>query len=286
MRSLLTGGTGYLGGHLIPRLTREGHQVTVTVRANSGKPAPSFPDGVQVLTIPSGGADLAQMISQLAPEALIHCATRPQLEHQSEDLLPLIESNFTFALQVIDASVRAGCSRILNCSTFWQLDATGKVQPNSLYAGLKQSVEDCLDFYVRRFQTTAISLRLYDVLGPHDARPKLVNQILKLQISDSLALSSGMQKIVPTAIEDVVEALQMALSYHVIKGEHRRFSVHGTPLKLRDFVETLVRLRNVKGQLHWSGRPESALQIYDPFLGERLPGWNPRVSLEKLIQSL
>ena len=38
MRILLTGGTGFIGSHLVPRLLEMGHQLTLLSRQNPPKP--------------------------------------------------------------------------------------------------------------------------------------------------------------------------------------------------------------------------------------------------------
>ncbi|MEL6347616.1 MAG: NAD-dependent epimerase/dehydratase family protein [Myxococcota bacterium] len=109
MKLFITGGTGYLGRHLIPRLARDGHELTVLSR----DPARVI-DGAQtapgdILTPETLGPAMA------GADALIHAAGK--VSHDLDDAEEMWRLHVTGTENILDAAEAAGVKRVVYLST-------------------------------------------------------------------------------------------------------------------------------------------------------------------------
>lgn len=284
LKVLLTGAHGFLGGRVLQRLLERGIEVAAVLRESS---EPAFRQRFDVPTIRSGSfGAMDESIREWKPTLLIHCAALPVMESSRQNFEAVVDSNFNFGLNVLESAITSGCRRVINCSTYWQLNEAGEVAPNSLYAALKQGFETCLDFYAARSEGSAVSLRLYDVMGENDPRPKLIQKIFQSPPDARIPLSGGEQVISPIYVGDVVRAIETVMDDPSPGKGHVRYSVSGEFCRLKDFIEKLVAHRGLLVHLDWGQLPYAKLQIQSPYRGNVLPNWKPQLSTDALIQLL
>ncbi|MBI3635059.1 MAG: NAD-dependent epimerase/dehydratase family protein, partial [Candidatus Rokubacteria bacterium] len=103
MRCLVTGASGFIGGHLIERLVVEGHTVHALVRPGRTAPAGARPAEGDVLDRPS----LDRAVGAAAPQAVFHLAAQSLPVVSWERAGETFDTNVRGTLNVLDA-VRAG----------------------------------------------------------------------------------------------------------------------------------------------------------------------------------
>lgn len=184
-----------------------------------------------------------------------------------------------------------GKSSIVNAGTFWQHYENKDYSPTCLYAATKQAFEALLQYYVDVRASRVITLTLFDSYGPHDGRPKLLNMLLRAGTStEPFPMSPGGQFIDLVHIDDVVEAFVLAgerlLSDSV--NAHERYAVSsGTPINLQELVGLYEDIAGVKLPVQWGGCQYRDKEIMKPWdRGEKLPGWQPRITLVAGIRSI
>src|SRR5215469_5439471 len=120
MRALITGATGFIGSHLTERLAASEHEVHVLVQQSSDPRAVAALCPVVKLHVTDGSfADLKAIIRSAAPEIVFHAASRFLSEHQPEDVAALVQGNILFPCQLVEAMIRNGVHRLVNCNTSW-----------------------------------------------------------------------------------------------------------------------------------------------------------------------
>lgn len=122
--TIVTGGAGFIGSHLVDRLVRRGHRVRVVERP--GADTGHLPPAVEVVR-----ADIREreaVRSALAGARWVyHLAANPNLWILNKKEFE--EINHLGAVNVLDAAIAAGAGRILHCSTESILTCARQVGP-------------------------------------------------------------------------------------------------------------------------------------------------------------
>jgi nucleoside-diphosphate-sugar epimerase len=115
MKVLVTGATGFTGGHLARHLRREGHDVAALVRPSSlGRAASLTADGIEVR---AGDLADAAAVARAAEgsEVVYHIAATYREAGQSA--AAYVKVNVDGTRHVIEAAKQAGATRVVHCST-------------------------------------------------------------------------------------------------------------------------------------------------------------------------
>jgi nucleoside-diphosphate-sugar epimerase len=148
-----------------------------------------------------------------------------------------------------------------------------------------------LTFYLQTAGFSAVTLRLFDVYGPGDTRPKLFNLLRRAsQSSTPLAMSPGAQLLDLVYVDDVVDAYVMAaqLIEAATPGVHAIYGVSsGSPISLREVVDIYGEVIHTKIPIQWGLRPYRDREVMIPWRQSiPVPGWAPRVSLRDGIRRM
>ncbi|MBW1712355.1 MAG: NAD(P)-dependent oxidoreductase, partial [Deltaproteobacteria bacterium] len=286
MRALVSGASGFVGGHLVRRLAREGQEVHAILRPSSQAGRLAEIKGLVIHCHDGTTAGLIRIVEAARPEVVFHLASLFVAEHSWPDLAPLIESNVLFGAQLAEAMAACQVTRLVNTGTAWQHYQDRDYSPVCLYAATKQALEDILRFYVEAAGLRVITLKLFDTYGPDDHRPKLFSALSRAAAEgQTLALSPGEQLLDLVHVEDVVEAFVLA-ARRLLAGQAEQMETYAVssaaPLPLRQVVETYLKATGRRLSLDWGGRPYRAREVMVPWSkGQRLPGWGPKIGLEE-----
>jgi CDP-paratose synthetase len=189
MKLLLTGATGFIGTNLEARLKKDGHEVLTIGR--------SFNNNVQ---------EIVAFMNKEKFDGVIHLASLFLAAHKPEDIKNLIESNVLFPTTVLESAVAAKIPWFINTGTFWQHYKDKMYSPVNLYAATKQAFEDIAAYYMESSPINFVTIKLFNVFGPKDPRPKVFNLWLKIsQSKETLEMSPGEQVMDITYIDNVIE---------------------------------------------------------------------------------
>jgi len=288
-RALLSGATGFVGGRLARRLVSQGWDVHVITRPSSkiaglaGLPL--------VIHVDDGVGPLHGIVAAAAPEVCFHLAGRFVGAHRDEDIVPLITDNLLFGTRLIDAVAAHGDCHMVNAGSYWQSAGGASYHPVALYAATKQAFQDVMQFYVESAGLRAVTLKFFEIYGPADPRPKLVNLLLNAALTgNALGVSPGEQLIDLVHVDDAAEACCCAArsigaanwltqpSYAVSSG---------APLVLRALVDRIGQIIGKEVPVEWgrtSYRWREMMQPWD--VAPIVPGWVPTVSLDDGIGEL
>lgn len=291
-KALLTGATGFIGGHLVRGLLATGWELHLVVLPDAG--LGTVADlAASVHIYPHGGSteQLVKIMSEVRPDVVFHLASLFLVQHQPEEIQQLIASNLVFATQIVEAMTQTGCSCLVNTGTSWEHFENSGYNPVNLYAATKQAYEVLLEYYLVTTDIRVVTLKLFDTYGPDDHRPKLFTLLQKVAAScETIAMSPGEQLIDIVYIDDVVSAFMLAADRLLagIANGHERYAVtSGNPVRLKDLVELFVTVTGSKMPIEWGGRNYRAREVMVPWnSGTTLPGWLPRVGLQEGIRRI
>jgi len=242
----VTGGSGFLGSHLLPLLVEDGHQV----RALSRTPAPVFPKGVEVcvgdvLDGESGDRLVAGC------EILIHLAGL--VSRDPADGPRMYRLHVDGTRNVLTAAAQAGVRRIILASTSGTI-AVSKTDRVATEADhypfatvgrwpyyLSKIFQERLAFELSaELKLPLLILNPSLLLGPGDERFSSVGDVWKFMQRDIPAMPTGGLSFVD--VRDAAQALRSAITNGRV-GE--RYLLGAVNMPLKEFLERLSRLTDV-----------------------------------------
>jgi len=285
---LVTGATGFVGGHLVGRLLNNQYEVHVLIRPETDQE----PLKQTIVHTHLGSTqNMIEIIQDVQPDAVIHLASLFIGEHESGDIEDLIKSNVILSTQLVEGMSVNRVGLLINVGTSWQHYAGADYNPVNLYAATKQAFRSVLSFYLETSDLRVINLELFDTFGPNDRRDKLFNLLNRLRVTgDTISMSPGYQYLDPIYIDDVCDAFLVALK-RLNSGQVKRSETYSVcseeSIQLRELVKIYENVSNTKLNVEWGGRPYRAREVMQPWSdGATLPAWSPKVSIEDGIRML
>jgi UDP-glucose 4-epimerase len=300
MRTLVTGGSGFIGSALVDRLAGDGHQVTVVDDLSTGRlenlDGARSSGRVELAETDLAGPELAGVVAGARPEVVYHLAAQIDVRRSVADPLHDARVNVLGTIALAKAALEAGCRRLVFASSGGTV--YGEPDPAALpiderypprvtnpYGVSKRSAEDYLGSFADLHGLEPVSLRLGNVYGPrqdpHGEAGVVAIFCNRLLAGEPVTIfGDGRQTRDYVFVEDVVDAF-------VAGGEHP--DAPGARVNIGTGVETSVlelytALREVSGL---GGEPEFAPArpgelariALDSAEAGRVLGWRPRVGL-------
>jgi UDP-glucose 4-epimerase len=300
MRTLVTGGAGFIGSALVDRLVSAGHEVVVADDLSTGKVenlADALTSGrVHLADVDVGGPDLAGVVAGAGPEVVFHLAAQIDVRRSVADPALDARVNVVGTIQVATAALEAGCRRLVFASSGGTV--YGEPDPSDLpidesypprvtnpYGVSKRAAEDYLDSLASLHGLEPVSLRLGNIYGPRQdphGEAGVVAIFCDRLLTDQpvTVFGDGRQTRDYLFVDDAVDAFVAAGEADTVPA--RRLNV-GTA-RQTSVLELYDALRAVTG---FGAEPTPApprtgeLQAIalDCGLAERVLGWRPRVDL-------
>lgn len=172
-RVVVTGGAGFVGGHLIAELVGAGEEVVSIDRRPLRRP---LPDGVRALTFDLRDADATRAaIAEIAPERVYHLAAQSSVAVSMRDPREDIETNVLATVTLAAAAAAAACARFVFISSGGtvygaaeRLPTTedARLAPQSIYGASKAAAEQYLDVIARQHDLSVSVVRPANIYGP------------------------------------------------------------------------------------------------------------------------
>jgi UDP-glucose 4-epimerase len=179
VRALVTGGSGFIGSHLVDRLLREGHSVDVVDDLSSGSlanlsAAREFRHGLRFHQVDVRDATATDLIVRRQPDVVFHLAAQASVVTSIADPGFDAEVNVVGSVRVIEGALRAGAKKVVYAASGGTLygearraaDETQAHRPLSPYGVSKKIVLDYLFAYRERCGLEFTALALANVYGP------------------------------------------------------------------------------------------------------------------------
>lgn len=292
IKVLVTGATGFIGSHLVKRLVSEGWQTHIIIRkASNLYLIKNVIDKIIIHEHDGSTENMMEILKEVKPELVFHLASLFLARHRPDDIEALIKSNILFPTQLLEAMAANDTGYLINTGTSWQHYNNDEYNPVCLYAATKQAYEAIIKFYVESCNLKVLTLKLFDTYGPDDPRDKIFS-LLKKSIIDGreLSMSPGEQLIDLVYIDDVIDAYILAAEMLLNNqgNNYQEYAVSSKkPIKLKDLAGLFEKAAMKKLPISWGGRQYRLREVMFPWSkGELLPGWEPKVSLEKGIKRL
>ena len=266
---LVTGGAGFIGGHICERLVRDGHSVRVLDDFSSGKESnlESFRDEVDLVRGDSRDAPLVNEAMK-GVDIVFHEAALGSVPRSVADPLTTHEVNMTGTLNVLLAAREAGVKRVVYASSSSVYGETPVLpkreemtpQPLSPYAISKLVGEHYATVFTHVYDFEVVALRYFNIFGPRQdpesqyaaVIPRFLTALLNGKAP--VVYGDGLQSRDFTYVDNVVEANLLASEADGAAGRAFNIACGGR----YTLLDLLARLKIILGSdiepIHEAGR--------------------------------
>ncbi|MGA3092553.1 MAG: GDP-mannose 4,6-dehydratase [Terriglobales bacterium] len=299
-RVFITGGTGFVGAHLIPLLRPLASHIAVL---SSGR-RPALESDVEYFEVDIRKADAVRTIMKdLHPDHVYHLAGISTVDESRENLRRTYEVNVTGALNLFEAAMQLPTPpRILNVSSSQVYAASDRplrendpIGPENPYAASKAMAELLVVQYRERSVGGVITARPFNHTGPGQppnfVLPSIAKQFAEIEAGlrpPTLTLGNIDIERDFTDVRDVVRAYWMLLTKGRFDEVYNVCS--GSLVSLRDIIElfqqsagievsttSVAKNLRLKDVPRVCGDPEKLCQE---------TGWHPEIPLKKTVEDL
>ncbi|HMB52494.1 MAG TPA: NAD-dependent epimerase/dehydratase family protein [Thermoanaerobaculia bacterium] len=301
MRTLVTGGAGFIGSNLVDALLARGDAVTVVDDLSTGRREnldAALAAGAELAELDiREGAALAELAAAARPETIFHLAAQIDVRKSVADPAFDAAVNVGGTANVLEAARAVGSPRVVSISTGGAIYGEGEGQalplaedapiaPLSPYGQSKHAAEGYVALYERLYGIPGVSLRLGNVYGPRQDPLGEAGVIAifcgRLRAGERPTVyGDGRQTRDYIYVGDVVSAALAAA------GSDARGAVNvGTGVET-DVLELAARLAEIDGTDEFEPelappRPGEVQRIaIDPGRAERELGWRAETSLDE-----
>lgn len=294
---IVTGGAGFIGSHLVERLVKEGHSVTVLDNFSTGSPQ-NLHHLVSASNLFVRQADVSQL-QEIAPyfkntDWVFHLAALADVVPSVERPLDYYRSNVTGTFSVLEASRLNGVKRFIyaassSCYGIPDTYPTSENAPISLqypYALTKYLGEQAVLHWNQVYKLPCVSLRFFNVYGPRARTSGTYGAVFGIFLAQKLAgkpytvVGDGNQTRDFTFVTDVVEAM-IKTAYSAVEGEMFNVGSGGT-YRINDLVGLLGG-----DAVHIPKRPgEPDCTFADTTKIRKRLVWAPKISFEQGVKMM
>jgi UDP-glucose 4-epimerase len=223
MKCVVTGGAGFIGSHLVDRLLKDGHDVTVIDNLSGGRlefVEDHFPDDrFNFVKLDISGD---QPIKDLkGADIVYHLAANPDVRLGAENTKVHMKQNVIATYNVLDSMRQFGVNRIAFTSTSTVYgeasvvptpEGYGPLMPISLYGASKLASEALISSYCHTFNMSSWLFRFANIIGDRSTHGVIYDFILKLKNDPSklTILGDGRQSKSYLHVGDCVDAMLFA----------------------------------------------------------------------------
>jgi UDP-glucose 4-epimerase len=261
MRTLVLGGSGFLGSHIVDRFLREKHEVTVyDLYPERFRRSPK---GIKFVTGDFGNVGALDELISSRFDAVVHCVstTTPKSSNESPEFD--IQSNVIGTLNLLDICARHNYGKLVFLSSggtvygdigdLELVDETHAVRPMCSYGVSKLAIEHYLEVYKHLRGLNYVALRLSNPYGERQsplralgALTVFLHRTLKHQPVEVWGDGSVTRDFI--YVGDVADAVYRA-TVNPISGT---FNVGtGTGLSLRDILHHITRVVGIEPTVTW-----------------------------------
>lgn len=297
MKTLVTGGAGFIGSHLAELLISKGHDVTVVDNLTSGRMKnlqtvadhPRFTFARADIRDPAALQPLFEGV-----EWVFHLAGLADIVPSIEMPAQYYSTNVSGTFNVLECARSSGAKRFLyaaSSSSYGIPDAyptpeTAPIRPQYPYALTKYMGEELVLHWATVYKLPTVSLRLFNVYGTRSRTTGAYGAVFGVFLAQKLSgrpftvVGDGKQTRDFTYVTDVAEAFLCAAesgvsgeAMNVGSGNH--YSVNRLVELLGGTVEFIPKR---------PGEPDCTFADVKKI--ERLLGWKSRISFEQGVRSM
>jgi nucleoside-diphosphate-sugar epimerase len=296
---LVTGGSGFIGSHLIPKLVELEYDVYSLERYVTGRYV--LGGRRPVKTIFGDLRDyfaMRDLIRKIQPDAVVHLAAISAVAYSYDHPNEVLETNFLSTVNLAECCLRdvphfkhflfAGTSEEYSDQEDTPIKETAELRPSSPYAVSKVAADKYLQYMHDAYEFPVTVLRNFNTYGrkrnAHFVVERIVTQMLQRK---TVTLGD------PTPVRDLLYVDDHVNSYITCLEDEKAIGqtfnfCTGRGVSIAQLANQIKDLISFKGEIVWNTIPKRPLDVAtligDNSKAKQLLGWKPKFTLKKGLQ--
>lgn len=297
-RVLVTGGGGFIGSHVVEKLVKLGHNVTVIDKLSTGN-IKNIESVIQRVNFIEGDILDLKLLEKAVgrSEYIFHLAANSSVNRSLEDPLWSAERNIMATIGLMKIAAKNKVHRVIFSSSAAVYGDSKKLpskesyplNPASPYALEKVTGENYMRLFSKLYDIDTVSLRYFNVFGPRQNADLphpggvtiVINQIH--QNGSSQVLGDGRQTRDMIYVDNIVNANLIAMhKKSSLKGAAYNIST-GKAILISDLHEKISKMMEIDSVREHLPLPEGNIihSCGDPSLAKRKLGFTIQVDLDE-----
>jgi len=296
---LVTGAGGFIGGHLVERLVRDGARVRGLHRYNSRDDRGTLdwidPAVLEEVDVHTGDLRDIESVQRAVrgTDVVFHLGAQVAVPYSFENPRDFVETNVLGSLNVARAALGCGVSRMVHTSTsevygtavVVPIDESHPLQAQSPYAASKIGADKVVESFCRTYELPGVILRPFNTFGPRQSAravvPTIITQLLR---GPRLKLGSLDPRRDLTYVGDTVAGFLAAASSDAAIGRTVQLGTGEAP-SIGEIVTLVGDLLGLEPDVVTDenrirpAKSEVGLLLSHPGLAAELLGWRPCTTL-------
>lgn len=306
MRIFITGATGFAGSHLVERLVKAGHHLSVLVhRATSHQPLLQHKniEIVQGDMLDSAGLETA--VKEAKPEVVYHLAGQAYPARSWQQPGQTLAVNSVGTANLLQAAVQMGRPRVLIVTS---AEIYGQIRTEDLpiteetppaprhpYGVSKWAAGLLAPLFWQRFGLPVVEARPFNHIGPRQALgfvvPDFASQLARIRLQGQTGqMTVGNLE----AMRDFTDVRDVTRAYELLAEQGQPGEPYlicsGQPVKIAAILQRLIAIAKVEVEVQADSermRPSDMPCLYGSFAKLQLQtGWQPQISLEESLKDV
>jgi len=283
---LVTGGTGFIGSHLVEYLLKEGANISII-----SKERIKLENNINVFTGNLSDPEFTnRVVKEVKPRKIFHLGAFVNPSRDFGMLNKIYKNNFYGTVNLLQSLLGTSYESFVFTSTA-EVYGNNKVpfkedmqlNPLSPYSLSKASAEMICNMFYQIYKNPIIILRLFLVYGPGQKPDRFVPQLITTLLNNKkFVMTKGEQKRDFVFVEDVAEALIKASLSREAQGQTINICT-GKPNSIKEIADNVSDMINAKNLIDYS-KPYRENEQWDYYgdLGKarKILRWEPRTNIE------
>jgi UDP-glucose 4-epimerase len=293
-RVLVTGGSGFIGSHLVKSLLERGAKVAVTARYGDAVKNIRLADCwscIQVIEADLRNRGALQAILRFQPQIVFHLAAYQHVGQSFEQVEECFDVNAKGTANLFDVCegvskfVYIATSEVYGLQETVPFVETMEPSPRSPYAIAKYAGEMYCRMKQRMGATSVVLLRPFNAFGPYQSTKAIIPEvILKCLRGEPIRTTPGEQTRDFNFVSNLTDAMLLAAAYQErIDGPMN--IAGGEELAIRDLVAKIADITESRSSIEIGALPYRPNEIWrmsgDAPRARKLLGWEPKVGFDE-----
>ena len=290
---LLTGGTGFIGSHLLEELLNQNKKVILLKRSFSNTwRINEFIENEDLILKNIDKIQLEDVFSQYDIKGSFHLAAFSQRVHSPNSVQEMIDSNIKFPTCLLEQCITNNCKFFINTGSFFEYDLNNHpiaenspIKAFNLYGSTKIAFENILKYYSDKYTMKCFSLKLFTPYGPKDDMNKILPYlIINSMKKNDLVIKSPNKKLDFVYIKDIIDAYILLMNNVHKFNKYESFNI-GTNIStsIKDLLKIIEEYLGKNKNIAFENIENENVICDNNKIKEKL-SWNPKITLKNGIK--